>query len=142
MSSWTKWFTSLNVFVYKASRGRLGNRMGRQSVLLLNSVGRKSGKNYTTTLSYYNDGSNYLVVASNWGNETHPAWYLNLLAHPHTTIQIRSEVVEVDARTAHSDEYERLWKQIAEKNDQYIKYQTGLKRTIPIVVLTPSIPKR
>ncbi len=137
MASWIKFFTSANAFLFRMSGGRLGNRMGGQSVLLLHTVGRKSGKPFTTPLSYYRDGSAYLVVASNWGKEAHSAWFYNLLDHPRTTIQVGAKVIPVDARPAEGKEYERLWKLVTSQNNQYIKYQTGLARRIPVVILTP-----
>ncbi len=137
-SSMEKFFTSVNVFIFRTSRGHLGNRMGRQSVLLLNTIGRKSGKRHTTTLSYYRDGSNYLVVASNWGKENHPGWYYNLVQQPSTTIQVGPEIILVEARPAQAEEYQRLWELVTSQNDQYIHYQAGLKRKIPIVILTPT----
>ncbi len=138
MAKWIKIFTSANAFLFRISGGRLGNRMGGQSVLLLHTVGRKSGKPYTTPLSYYRDGDSYLVVASNWGKEVHSAWFFNLLDHPRTTIQVGGAVIPVEARPAEGKEYERLWAQVTLLNDQYIKYQKGLARRIPIVILKPT----
>jgi F420H(2)-dependent quinone reductase len=140
MRNWTKIFTDANVFVYKTTNGHLGNRMGKQSVLLLNTVGRKSGKKHQTSLSYYRDGNAYLVVASNWGKETNPDWFFNLLQLPQTTIQVNTKTIMVEAHQARDDEYQRLWNLIARKNNQYIQYQVGLKRKIPIMVLTPTNP--
>jgi F420H(2)-dependent quinone reductase len=139
MANWIKIFTSANAFLFQITGGRLGNRMGGQSVLLLQTVGRKSGKPYTTPLSYYRDGDAYLVVASNWGKEVHSAWFYNLLEHPRTTIQVGGTLIPVEARPAEGKEYERLWALVTSLNDQYIKYQTGLARRIPIVILTPTI---
>jgi F420H(2)-dependent quinone reductase len=138
--NWTKLFTTLNVYIYKASNGRLGNRMGKQSVLLLYTTGHKTAKPYTTTLSFYREGDNYLVVASNWGKETQPGWFHNLMHQPHTMIQVGAMKISVQARSADGEEYERLWKLVTAKNDQYIKYQSTIKRRIPIVVLTPNSP--
>ncbi len=137
MPNWIKFFTSANAFLFRLTGGRLGNRMGGQSVLLLHTVGRKSGKPYTTPLSYYRDGSAYLVVASNWGKPEHPAWFQNLEWHPRTTIQVGANVIPVDARPAEGKEYERLWALVTSLNGQYIKYQSGLARRIPVVILTP-----
>jgi deazaflavin-dependent oxidoreductase (nitroreductase family) len=109
MANWIKIFTSANAFLFRITGGRLGNRMGGQSVLLLHTVGRKSGKPYTTPLSYYRDGDAYLVVASNWGKEDHPAWFYNLLQHPRTTIQVGGTLIPVEARPGEGKEYERLW---------------------------------
>ena len=74
MSIVTKVFARANAFLLQVTNGRLGSRMGKQSVLLLHTVGRKSGKSYTTPLSYYRDGENYLIAASNWGQEDPPDW--------------------------------------------------------------------
>jgi F420H(2)-dependent quinone reductase len=137
MINWNKFFTKANVFVYKITRGRLGNRMGRQSVLLLSTMGRKSGKNYVTSLSYYRDGNTYLVVASNWGKEYHPDWFHNLMQHPQTTIQVGPTTIQVKAQQAHDQQYTRLWELVTHQNEQYLHYQKGLKRQIPIVILTP-----
>jgi deazaflavin-dependent oxidoreductase (nitroreductase family) len=138
MFPWIKLFTSANALLFRLTRGRLGNRMGGQSVLLLQTVGRKSGKTYTTPLSYYREGKAYLVVASNWGKEAHSDWYYNLLRNPRTTIQVGAAVIPVEARPAEGEEYTRLWDLVTRRNDQYIKYQKGLARRIPIVILTPT----
>ena len=138
MSPWIKMFTSAHIFFYRLTNGLMGSRLGRQSILLLNTIGRNSGKTHTTTLSYYRDGDRYLIVGSNWGKESQPSWYYNLLGHPHTTIQVRSNIIEVEAQPAQGEEYQRLWLLVTAKNEQYISYQKGLKRNIPIVILTPS----
>ncbi len=135
--NWTKYLTSANVLVYKLSNGRVGSRLGKQSVLLLNTTGRRTGKHYSTSLSYYRDGETYLLVASNWGKESNPAWYLNLMQQPRTTIQVGSQIIPVEAHTVTPEEYGRLWDLIAGKNKQYNQYQMGMKRRIPIVRLVP-----
>jgi F420H(2)-dependent quinone reductase len=137
MINWIKFFTSANAFLFRLTKGRLGNRMGGQSVLLLTTIGRKSGKPHTTPLSYYRDGNPYLVVASNWGKEVHSAWFYNLLQNSRTTIQVGAAVIPVVARPAEGEEYNRLWTLVTSQNDQYLKYQKGLARKIPIVILTP-----
>ncbi len=131
MTNWIKFFTSANAFLFRISGGRLGNRMGGQSVLLLHTVGRKSGKPYTTPLSYYRDGDAYLVVASNWGKEVHSAWFYNLLEHPQTTIQVGGKVIPVETRPAEGKEYERLWALVTRLNDQYIKISKGFDAQDP-----------
>ncbi len=133
----TKFFTSSNAFMYRLTGGRLGSRMGQQTVLLLHTVGRKSGKPYVTPLSFYRDGANYLLVASNWGKEEHPDWFLNLMQQPRTRIQVLEQTVEIEARQAQGEEYERLWKLVTGRNSQYIQYQKGIQRRIPIAILAP-----
>lgn len=140
MTSWIKLFTDINVLIFKTTRGRLGSQLGRQSVLLLNTIGRKTGKNHTTTLAYYRDGNNYLLVATNWGKESHPGWFYNLVQSPRTTIQVGASTIQVEARIVEGDEYQRLWQLVTRRNKQYIRYQKGILRQIPIVILTPVPP--
>lgn len=137
MNTWYKFFTSANVFVYKLSGGRIGNKLGRQSVLLLHTIGRKSGKKHTTTLSYYRDGENYLVVGSNWGKDTQPGWFHNLSQQPRTIIQVGRTTLHVDAHQAEGNEYQQLWELVTKLNQQYIQYQKTIQRRIPIMILTP-----
>jgi F420H(2)-dependent quinone reductase len=133
----TKFFVKANVYLFQVTGGRLGSQMGKQSVLLLHTIGRKSRKSFATTLSYYRDGANYLIVASNWGKENPPDWFLNLLKQPNTTIQVKGKEIPVVARQADGDDYSRLWEWIARYNSQYIEYQKSLTRRIPIIILAP-----
>ena len=142
MIDWHKFFTSINVLIFQKTNGRLGNRMGRQSVLLLHTIGRKSEKSYVNSLSYYREGINYLVVASNWGKETDPDWFTNLMQHPQTLIQVGVNEIEVDTHQAEGEDYRRLWELVTEKNAQYLHYQKDINRQIPIVVLTPITSER
>lgn len=111
--------------------------MGKQSVLLVHTIGRKSGKPYTTPLSFYRDGGNYLIVGSNWGKENPPDWFLNLMQHPQTTIQVKGKTLQVEAYQAEGEDYQRLWAVVTKKNSQYLEYQKTTTRQIPILILTP-----
>lgn len=137
MSALINIFVAINAFLIRLTGGRLGGRLGSQTVLLLHTTGRKSGKAYNTPISYYRDGNNYLVVASNWGKESHPAWYFNLKHQPHATIQVGAADIPVEAHDAEGSDYERLWKLVTGLNSQFVQYQKGLTRRIPIVILTP-----
>jgi deazaflavin-dependent oxidoreductase (nitroreductase family) len=127
-----------NAAVFRVTGGRLGSQLGKQSVLLLHTVGRKSGKAYTTPLSYYRDGDRYLIVASNWGQEEHPNWFRNLMQSPRAAIQTKSGTLQVEARQAEGEEYQRLWNVVTRQNSQYLRYQQAVTRQIPIVILTPA----
>jgi deazaflavin-dependent oxidoreductase (nitroreductase family) len=137
MKYWARNFTKLHIFIYRISNGLLGSRLGKQSILLLNTTGRRSGKRYTATLAYFRDGDRYLVVGSNWGEEKHPDWYDNLIKQPHTTIQVKADKINVVAQSAQAEEYQRLWQLVSAQNEQYARYQQQTKRVIPIMILTP-----
>ncbi|MBI5030523.1 MAG: nitroreductase family deazaflavin-dependent oxidoreductase [Chloroflexi bacterium] len=137
MSIVKKVFAKANASLIKKTNGRLGTQLTKQSVLVLHTVGRKSGKAYATPLSYYLDGENYLIVASNWGKEESPEWFRNLMHHPRTTIQVKDKTFEVEARQAEDGEYQHLWQVVTRKNSQFLEYQKGLTRRIPVVILNP-----
>lgn len=138
MSLMTKLFTRTNAFVLRITNGRLGSRMGKQSVLLLHTIGRKSGQPRATPLSYYRDGKNYLVVASNWGKDDAPNWLNNLIQQPRVSIQVKNTTLQVEARQAEGQEYQRLWALVTSQNSQYIEYQKTVSHPIPVVILTPT----
>ncbi len=128
---------AVNVFLYRLTGGRLGSRMAGQSVLLLHTVGRKSGKAYTTPTNFYQDGKNYVLVASNWGQPNNPAWYYNLLHMDSATIQVKNKTIQVKPRLANGPEYDRLWDYVTSSNKFYTQYQSQTDRKIPLVILTP-----
>ena len=137
---WWFWerFTDLHTVVYKASHGRIGGTAYGVPVVLLESVGRKSGKQRTHPLLCGEDGENLVVIASKGGVDRHPAWYLNLKAHPETTAWWRGEKRSVRAREASGAERERLWKMMAGLYPEYENYQRRTDRQIPVVVLEPT----
>jgi deazaflavin-dependent oxidoreductase (nitroreductase family) len=137
LNLWIRLLMSINVLVYRLSRGRLSSRMAGNSILLLHTTGRKSGVAYTTPLTYFTDGENYLLVASNWGREHNPGWYYNLVHQPAATIQVKEQVIGVKAHPATGDEYSRLWKLVTGRNNFYVRYQKMTSRQIPIMLLTP-----
>ena len=133
-----KLLMTINVFLYRLTNGLIGGKMAGRSVLLLHTIGRKSGKSYITPTNYYRDGENYVLVASNWGKTNNPAWFFNLMNRPETIIEVKAQRLPVRARSAKLDEYERLWTMVTQQNAYYVRYQSQIKRKIPLVILAPS----
>ena len=123
--------------VYRATGGKLFGRMGKSPILLLNTVGRKSGKKRTSPLLYVMDGEDFVIIASKGGASAHPAWYLNLMANPEATVEIEDREVRVRAEEAHSEEKSRLWQKMVEMYPAYDAYQEKTEREIPLLVLRP-----
>ncbi|WP_372727332.1 nitroreductase family deazaflavin-dependent oxidoreductase [Nocardioides sp.] len=139
-----KYAARAHVWTYRRTGGRIGSkwRIGagfRKPVqtLLLDHVGRKSGRTFTTPLLYLVDGPNIVVVGSQGGLPQHPQWYRNLMATPETRIQIKSEVREVRARTAGPEERAALWPRLVELYADFASYATWTDREIPVVILEP-----
>ncbi|HJQ27795.1 MAG TPA: nitroreductase family deazaflavin-dependent oxidoreductase [Rubrobacter sp.] len=128
---------SLHSSIYRASDGRVWGRMFGGPVLLLNTTGRKSGQRRTTPLLYATDGEDFVLMASNGGAPYHPAWYLNLMANPEATVEIRNREVRVRAEEVHGEEKARLWQKMVEMYSGYDNYQRKTEREIPLVVLHP-----
>jgi deazaflavin-dependent oxidoreductase (nitroreductase family) len=133
-----------HVWVYRRTDGRVGGRWRNGSalfkpvpVLLLDHLGRRSGTTFTTPLLYLDDAPNVLVVASQGGMDRDPQWYLNLMAQPVTSVQIKDELRWVQARVATPDEAAALWPRLDELYTDFVNYRRWTDREIPIVVLEP-----
>src|SRR3712207_4218281 len=87
--------------VYRATGGKLFGRMGKSPILLLNTVGRKSGKKRTSPLLYVKDGEDFVIIASKGGAPTHPAWFLK--ANPEATVEVGDREVRVRAEEADAE---------------------------------------
>jgi F420H(2)-dependent quinone reductase len=137
---WWVWerFTSLHAVLYKSSRGRIGGTLSGAPIVLVDSVGRKSGKRRTHPLICRELDGKIVIVASKGGIDRHPAWYLNLLANPDTEINWKGRHRRVRAREAEGEERERLWNQMVEVYRPYAHYQSRTERRIPVIVLEPS----
>lgn len=132
-----KWFMAFNVWLLKVSHGRLGNKLGTQTILLLETTGRKSGKEHIIPIAYFEHGSQYIIVASNWGRDQQANWYLNLKHHPKAKLGIRGAWVSVSAHEAEDQEYLALWQFVTERHPPYLSYQKKTSRKIPVMVFTP-----
>src|SRR4051812_5263446 len=100
-------FTQFHVLAYRTSGGRIGRNFRGAPVALVDHVGRKSGKHYTSPLIYLADGDDVVIVASFGGAKRDPVWWPNLKANPSTTVQIGSERRPVAARQAGPEEKQR-----------------------------------
>ena len=128
----------LNIALYRRTGGRLFGRVGRAPILLLTTRGRRSGASRTAPLLYLRDGERLAVVASFGGHPSHPAWYLNLAANPEVEVEIDRERFAARARTATTEERDRLWPMLVEMYGPYASYQRKTSREIPVVLLEPT----
>jgi deazaflavin-dependent oxidoreductase (nitroreductase family) len=121
--------------VYRVTGGKIGGRIGKLPVLLLTTIGRKSGQPRTQPLAYTRAGDGYAVIASKGGAPQHPLWYLNLRANPLAEVTVGRETRTVRARDAEGEERERLWRALADLYPGYDRYAQKTSRRIPVVVL-------
>ena len=126
--------------VNRLTRGRIGTREARGDrlgTLFLHTVGRRTGQPRATALFYMPDGGDVVVVASNGGSETDPAWWRNLRDQPDAEVEVGGRRRSVHARAATADEGDRLWPRLVAANPAYASYRSRLFRPIPIVILEP-----
>jgi deazaflavin-dependent oxidoreductase (nitroreductase family) len=123
----------------KASGGRFGWQAGKMPVIELTTTGRKSGQPRSVMLtSPHQDGSTIVVVASRGGDDTNPAWFLNLRDNPAVEVSYKGAPKQpMRARVASPEERARLWPTIASEFKNYAQYQTKTTREIPLVLLEP-----
>ena len=130
--------TKLHSFVYRATNGRIGGRIAGGPVLLLTTTGRKSGRARTIPLLYLKDGENMVVVASNGGTASHPAWWRNLAANPEATVEFGGRKVRVRAEEVGSEDKKRLWPKLVKMYGGYEDYRRRTDREIPVIFLHPA----
>ena len=125
---------SVNSFMIHISKGRLGGKLGTQTILVIHYVGRKTGKQYRVPIAYFKAEEAYFVIASNWGQEKNAAWYYNLKHDPNVQIEVDGKIFAVQAREAEGQEYEALWTVAVSRHPDYLHYKEMTARHIPIMV--------
>ncbi len=132
-----KWFMKVNAFLIRISKGKIGSQLGSQKVLILHTVGRKSGLPRSIPIAYFFYEGKYLIVESNWGKDQHADWYFNLQSNPQASIEVKGREIKVNASFAEGEEYTRLWEYVTKKHPPYSDYQKMTQRKIPIAVFQP-----
>lgn len=126
------------VALYEGSGGTEGTTLRGVPVVVLTSVGAKSGKIRKNPLMRVEHQGQYAVVASQGGAPKHPTWYHNLKANPRVDLQDGPEVGEMTARELEGAEREVWWARAVEVWPDYAEYQARTERTIPVFVLEPA----
>jgi deazaflavin-dependent oxidoreductase (nitroreductase family) len=122
-------------FWWRVSGGRLGAKMGRLPVIELITTGRRSGEPRSVLLSCVERPHGYIVVASNAGAASHPAWWLNLQASPEATVRRAGSQETVHARRLEGTERDELWSAFVAAHRGYEGYAEATDREIPVVLL-------
>lgn len=145
-NAFSELFFRVHPWIYRKSGGRLLSKFGDTPILLLNTKGRRSGQPRTNGMVYVEHDGGWLVAASWAGEPKNPIWYLNLMAQPDVTIQVRDRVIPVRARTLEGAERDRGWEQIVAKEPSFAEYETRTRgfREIPVVFFetrAPAVPQ-
>ena len=122
---------------FERTAGAEANTLRGRPIIVLTSVGAKSGKIRKTPLMRVEHDGEYAVVASLGGAPKHPVWYYNLKANPHVELQDGAVKRDYTAREVTGEEKELWWKRATATWPDYDEYQTKTSREIPIFVLSP-----
>lgn len=106
--------------------------------ILLTTIGRKSGKPHTVALGAVQEGDGWVVIATYYGADVHPSWWLNLVANPTATIQVGDQMVKVRMQEiTNPADRERLWNTAVARMKMYANYPKKTSRVFPLGLLRP-----
>ena len=130
-------FVPLHRCLLRLSRGRVLGRLEGLGVLTLETRGRRTGRRRSSPLLYFefDDSGDFVVVGSNYGQDHHPAWYLNLAADPEVCIETGGRRFAARARTATGEERAALFEKVIAANARFAGYRASTDREIPVVTL-------
>ncbi|HVM72274.1 MAG TPA: nitroreductase family deazaflavin-dependent oxidoreductase [Anaerolineales bacterium] len=121
---------------FRANGGRVGGRFEGKSLLLLHTVGARSGQERINPVACIKDGDRWVVIASKGGAPTNPDWYYNLLANPLVSVETGAEQFQARASVAAGPERSRLYTRMVEMMPGFADYARNTTRVIPVVILT------
>ncbi|HTK09152.1 MAG TPA: nitroreductase family deazaflavin-dependent oxidoreductase [Ktedonobacteraceae bacterium] len=131
-----RFFMRVHIFFYRLTDGVIGGNLAGHPMLLLTTIGRKSGRERITPIFYFADGDRFVLIGSNGGAAEHPQWWRNLQMHPQAHIQVGRKHIAVTASLATGAERQRVWSLVTSRYHEFVAYQKRTIREIPVVVFT------
>jgi deazaflavin-dependent oxidoreductase (nitroreductase family) len=129
-------FNQRTIAEFRANHGRVGGGFAGAPLLLLHTVGARSGQPRINPMMYLADGDRFLVFASKAGSDRNPDWYWNLRAQPDVTIEVGDDTIPVHAVELTGAERDEKYAIQAERYPGFAEYQRNTTRVIPVVALT------
>jgi deazaflavin-dependent oxidoreductase (nitroreductase family) len=122
---------------FRANDGHVGGSFEGAPLLLLHTVGARTGQERVNPVMYRRVGDDYAVFATKAGAPTNPAWYHNVLAHPEVRAEIGARTLRFTAQVAEGEERERIWAAQKAEFPGFADYERKTTRQIPVVILKP-----
>ncbi|MFJ5222487.1 nitroreductase family deazaflavin-dependent oxidoreductase [Streptomyces sp. NPDC088400] len=122
---------------FRANQGQVGGGFSGAPLLLLHTVGARSGKPRVNPTMYLADKDRFLVFASKAGSDRNPDWYHNLLAHPEVRIEVGDAIIDVRAVELRGAERDTAFAEQARRYPGFADYQSKTERVIPVIALIP-----
>jgi len=131
MSDWNKAI----IDEFHANKGNVGGPFEGANLLLLHTIGAKSGLERINPVMYFMDDDRYVVIASKGGADTHPDWYYNLLTNPEISVEVGTEQFPVIATVTSEPERTKLYEKMESISHGFTEYKQKTSRIIPVVTL-------
>lgn len=125
---------------FRANKGKVGGQFEGAPLLLLTTIGAKTGATRVSPVMYMALEDSYAIFATYAGAPTHPAWYHNLVEKPAATIEVGDQTIDVTARVAEGDERDRIWTAQKQAAPGMADYETKTDRVMPVVILERIVP--
>jgi deazaflavin-dependent oxidoreductase (nitroreductase family) len=136
MNHQTDWNLAI-IKEFRTHAGKVGGPFAGKTLLLLHTIGAKSGKEHINPVAYVTDGDRRVIIASKGGAPTNPDWYYNIVAHPHITVEVGTDQFKASASIAIEPERTRLYNKMVEMMPGFAEYQKKTTRIIPVILLAP-----
>ena len=134
MSDYNNWNQSI-IAEFRANSGKVGGNFAGSTLLILHTVGAKSGKEHANPVMYVKDGDRFVIIASKAGAPSNPDWYYNILANPLVTVEAGTEQFQAQAAVAPEPERTRLYDKMVEVAPGFAEYRQKTTRVIPVITL-------
>jgi deazaflavin-dependent oxidoreductase (nitroreductase family) len=121
---------------FRANAGQVGGFFTGKTLLILHTIGAKSGQERVNPVAYTTDAERFVIIASKGGAPTNPGWYYNILAHPLLSVEVGTETFKVQATVAVEPERTRLYDRMVEMMPGFAEYRQKTTRGIPVIILT------
>ncbi len=121
---------------FRANAGMVGGPFAGKTLLLLHTIGARSGQEHVNPTAYVTDENRIVIIASKGGAPTNPAWYYNILAHPLVTVEVGTDQFLARAEVATEPERTRLYNKMIDMMPGFAEYRRRTSRVIPVIILT------
>ncbi len=122
---------------FRANAGKVGGPWTGRNLLLLHTIGAKTGQERVNPVATFKDDGHWVVIASKGGAPSHPDWYRNLLAHPEVTVEVGPDKFKARAIVTKDPERTRLYDKMVSINPGFAEYRAKTNRQIPVIILEP-----
>jgi deazaflavin-dependent oxidoreductase (nitroreductase family) len=120
---------------FRDNAGKVGGPFEGRTLLILHTIGAKSGQERINPVAYVTDGDRFVIIASKGGAPTNPDWYYNIVANPQVTVEVGVEQFTARASISTEPERTRLYSKMVEMMPGFAEYQKKTTRMIPVITL-------